>query len=140
WRPEGRQSSCKLQRAAADLGKKFDPPVSAFDKAYCFVQFVVTVGISLYTLIAAATLSYAVTVLTVAYLFYSFYVHGLCLEGRKQYPGQEILRLIILAAGAILAGPSLSLLMLALSYCLASGLAIVFLRHATLQVSPTTGS
>jgi alkylglycerol monooxygenase len=140
WRPEGKESHCKLQAEPADPSKKFDPPILAFDKGYCFIQFIVTVVISLYALIFSAALSYPVTLLVVSYLFYAFYVHGLCLEGRKQYLVREFIRLTALATVAVLLQPALLPLALLIAHCLLSGVAILLFRHETLQVSATIGS
>ena len=90
------QSSCKLRSNETDLSTRFDPPISNFSKGYCFVQFVVTLGLSLTVLINLNGWNYMTTTLAVFLLTYSYYVHGVWMESRPNALGYESVRLMLL--------------------------------------------
>lgn len=96
WLPDSMQSSCKLRNQKTDLSTRFDPPLSNFSKGYCFVQFAVTVGLSLTVLINLNGWNYTSTTIAVFLLTYSYYVHGLWLESRPNALGHESARLMLL--------------------------------------------
>ena len=96
WLPDSMPSSCKLRSHSQDLSTRFDPPLSNFGKVYCFVQFLLTVGLSLTVLINISGWNYAATTIAVLYLTYSYYVHGVWLESRSNAAGHESIRLILL--------------------------------------------
>jgi alkylglycerol monooxygenase len=95
WEAPGTRTSCKLRQIEPDLTQKFDPPTTRFVRYYAFSQFILTVVCSLMLLVNAPTLSYGGTALAVAYLTYSFYVHGLWLEAQASAVWQECLRLLV---------------------------------------------
>jgi len=109
WQPPGVESSCKLQQQKVDLSTRFDPEISVFSKAYVFIQFVLTVGVSLYVLLNASNLGYPKTALAVFFLSFTYYVHGVWLEARPAAMGLEITRLLVLMAGLFLIDPDFAL-------------------------------
>jgi len=96
WLPDSMQSSCKLRSQKTDLSTRFDPPLSNFSKGYCFVQFLVTVGLSLTILINLNGWNYVTTTIAVFLLTYSYYVHGVWMESRPNALGHESVRLMLL--------------------------------------------
>lgn len=100
WRSQGQPSHCKLGRIEADLSKKFNPGMSTFSRYYTLIQFSVTVGLSLYVLISAASWAYLDCLAAVCFLAFSFFVHGCWLEGRRYSLMLESFRLVL----AVVAG------------------------------------
>ena len=96
WLPDSMQSSCKLRSQKTDLSTRFDPPLSNFSKGYCFVQFLVTVGLSLTILINLNGWNYVTTTIAVLLLTYSYYVHGVWMESRPTALCHESVRLMLL--------------------------------------------
>ena len=96
WLPDSMQSSCKLRSQKTDLSTRFDPPLSNFSKGYCFVQFLVTVGLSLTILINLNGWNYVTTTIAVLLLTYSYYVHGVWMESRPPALRHESVRLMLL--------------------------------------------
>lgn len=128
WRAEAQQSHCKLVGEAVDLGARFDPDISTFSLRYTFIQFLLTVVLSLDVLLNAATLSYTLTSLAVSYLFFSFFVQGIWLEGRDTALVFEIVRLVfllpcllLLDVNPLIAGLLIGNVLLALPLLLAFG-------------------
>ena len=101
WRAEGHDTRCSQKRLHSDLSRKFDPAVSAFVRYYTLLQFFVTVGLSLYVLINAPSLSYLECLAAVCFLTFAFFVHGCWLEGRAYSAALEIFRLLLAAAGGV---------------------------------------
>lgn len=108
WQAAGTVSSCKLRQKEVDLSTRFNPAISGFNQAYTFVQFLLTVALSLTVLINASSIDYSITAVFVIFLTYSFYVHGVWLEARSYAPVLEIFRLVILIASLLLASLLLS--------------------------------
>ncbi|NQV68913.1 MAG: sterol desaturase family protein [Pseudohongiella sp.] len=102
WQPAGMKSSCQLGPAEVDLSRRFDPAISSFSRYYTFVQFILTIVLSLYILLNATSIGYSITALTVAYLTYSFYVQGVWLEAKSTALGLEIFRLTVLMISLVL--------------------------------------
>ena len=102
WLPEGIESSCKLRQQRVDLSTRFDPAISGFNRLYTFIQFLLSVALSLYLIINAGTIGYAVTSFYVFLLAFSFYVHGTWLEARSYAALLEVLRLAILIGSLLL--------------------------------------
>jgi alkylglycerol monooxygenase len=102
WQPAGMKSSCQLGPAEVDLSRRFDPAISNFSRYYTFVQFILTIVLSLYILLNATSIGYSITALTVAYLTYSFYVQGVWLEAKSTALGLEIFRLTVLMISLVL--------------------------------------
>jgi alkylglycerol monooxygenase len=96
WLPDSMQSSCKLRQQETDLSSRFDPALSNFEKAYCCVQFLITVGLSLTVIVNINGWSYVATSIAVIYLTYCYYVHGRWLESRSNAVSLEGIRLILL--------------------------------------------
>ena len=96
WLPDSMQSTCKLRSQETDLSTRFDPPLSNFSKAYGFVQFVVTVGLSLTVLINLNGWNYTTTTIAVFLLTYGYYVHGVWMESRPTALRHESVRLMLL--------------------------------------------
>ncbi|MBL4580959.1 MAG: sterol desaturase family protein [Gammaproteobacteria bacterium] len=96
WRAELQQSHCKLGIEAVERTARFDPAISTFSLVYAFAQFLFTVILSLAVLLGAASLSYSLVSLAVTYLFFSFFVTGLWLEGKEFALTLEIIRLVFL--------------------------------------------
>lgn len=97
WRPPEQLTRCQLKARTVDLESRFDPTVPLFVSYYTFVQFILTVALSLYLLISAGSLPYLAYVLGVGYLAFSFYVHGCWMENKSTALTLEILRLTMLA-------------------------------------------
>lgn len=98
WQPEGQHSQCKLKARKVDLHSRYNPDISPLALYYTFMQFLVSVALSLNVLIFATQRSYLENSLAVAYLGFAFYVHGVWLEGRNRALVLEILRLGVLVA------------------------------------------
>jgi sterol desaturase/sphingolipid hydroxylase (fatty acid hydroxylase superfamily) len=96
WRAENIASQCRLREEHVDLGKRFDPEISSFSRTYTFIQFLLTVVLSLGVLLGAGSLNYSLLFLAVSYLFYAFYVHGAWLEGKEVALSLEIVRLVFM--------------------------------------------
>jgi len=96
WLPDSMQSTCKLRSQETDLSTRFDPPLSNFSKAYGFVQFVVTVGLSLTVLINLNGWNYTTTTIAVFLLTYGYFVHGVWMESRPTALRHESVRLMLL--------------------------------------------
>ncbi|PCJ27803.1 MAG: hypothetical protein COA96_02835 [SAR86 cluster bacterium] len=102
WQPEEMESACTLQQPEVDLSSRFNPEISSFSKFYTFAQFIFTVALSLYVMVNVGSIDYSVTVASVAFLTYSFYVHGACMEGRSNALLLETCRLVMLTIGLLL--------------------------------------
>jgi alkylglycerol monooxygenase len=107
---------------------KFDPPTSAFIRAYVFVQYWLLTFASLWLLTVESKLPRAFVLLVFGWMCYSLFVQGAQLEGREYAKRLEWLRVALtagLAAGAYLVWPAeLSELAVVLAvYAAASGLA-----------------
>lgn len=102
WQPQGMKSACKLRQQSVDLTARFDPAISGFNRAYTFIQFLLTVALSLVILINAGTIGYSITTVFVILLTYSLYVHGAWLEAKSYAPALEIFRLLLLIASLLL--------------------------------------
>lgn len=108
---------------------KFDPPVTAFARAYSFAQLWLITGASLWLLKVQSKLPGAFVLVAFLWICFSLYVQGTWLEGRTYARRLEWLRI---AAGGALAIAMSSLWPDALSrvaivlggYCLASALTI----------------
>lgn len=96
WTAPGIKTSCKLQSEEIDLTVKYDPPLSAFARAYVLLQFLLTVGLSLYMLLNSTEYDYASNFIAVSFLTYCFFVHGLWLEGNVSAHWHEAIRLGLL--------------------------------------------
>ena len=96
WRADNQQSHCKLGKDSIDLTTRFDPKISRFSQGYTLVQFIFTMILSLTVLLGATSLGYSLLSLTVAYLFFSFFVLGSWLEDREFALALEIVRLVFL--------------------------------------------
>ena len=129
WQPAGMETSCKLKRQDIDLAGKFDPTLSNFDKIYTFVQFVITVMLSLYVLINTNSLGYTSTTVAVIFLSYSFYVHGIWLESRRSTVPQECIRLTIFIIMLQVSGASLVTSGVLSAYALLSLAIVVLIRN-----------
>lgn len=119
WQPAGQRTQCKLKaQAKVDLHSQYNPPIAAPALYYTFVQFLVSVGLSLNVLLFAAERSYLDNVLAVSYLGFAFYVHGVWLEGRNKALALEFMRLLLLLVLARLpmlaGGPGIAVQLLAL--------------------------
>ncbi len=122
WQPAGQVTHCKQKALEKDLSRKFDPRISGFARAYTFVQFLITVGMSQYLLINASAYSYPVVSAAVLFLVYSLFVLGRWMEGREDAFYLEVLRLLLLAAGLQLVTTALPAFIVAAIYivlCLA---------------------
>ena len=97
WLPEDQRTRCKLKKQSVDLSTRYDPAISVFSSYYTFLQFLLTVALSLYLLLQAGTLPYFASALGVVFLAYSFYVHGCWLENKPGALGMEMIRLAALA-------------------------------------------
>lgn len=124
WVPEGLNDGAS---AAAKPWQypKFDPPTTPFSRAYVFVQFWLLTAGSLWLISAQSELPRAFALLLVAWLAFSFFVHGAWLEGRRQAQTLEGLRLALaLALGVYALGRGLGSLqgpgMVLTGYALAS--------------------
>lgn len=109
WRADGHRSHCKLQGEGVDLSARYDPPLSRYDRISIFIQFVLTAVLSLAVLLGAASLPTGLLYLGVAFLFYSYFVHGAALEGRPQAQTLEAVRLVFLIPVALLLNLSLAI-------------------------------
>jgi sterol desaturase/sphingolipid hydroxylase (fatty acid hydroxylase superfamily) len=98
WQPPGQRSACQLKARKIDLSSRYDPQISRFARYYTLLQFIVTVLVSLWLLSNSPGLSYFANAVAVGYLAFSFYVHGVWLEGRSFAVALELLRLLALAA------------------------------------------
>lgn len=96
WTTEDQQTHCKLKQANIDLSTKFDPQISRFDLFYTFIQFVLTVVLSLAILLGASSMNQGLLTLAVVFLFYSFFVQGVLLEGKESALSLELVRLVFL--------------------------------------------
>lgn len=96
WIPPGVKTSCKLRATESDLSVKFDPLIASPVQIYTFVQFTVTVCLSLYLLLNAGNYSYLFKLGAVLILTYSFCAHGFWLEGRATARWHETARLCLL--------------------------------------------
>ena len=136
WRPEGSPTHCKQKRLQDDLSKKFDPGISSFAKVYTFIQFVITVGLSLAILINAQSFSYLVVSCAVVFLTYSLFVHGRWMEGRADAFYLEGVRLLLLLAGLQLITTNQLAYIIAIVYSLCSVALLLWSRHSrTLQLA-----
>lgn len=143
WLPEEQRSRCQLKaRSSADLNSRFDPAISIFSAYYTFLQFILTVGLSLYLLTNSSQYPYYGNVLGVLFLAYSFYVHGCWLENRSTALSLELIRLAILAIlvrmppfydAASHASIGLQL------YALLSALACLYFSYLQAQLQPRSG-
>ena len=104
WRAEGQQSHCKLGKETVDLTARFDPAISTFGLVYTAIQFLFTVVLSLAVLLGAASLDYPLLSLAVIYLFFSFFVAGVWLEGTELALTLEIVRLVFLVPCLLVLG------------------------------------
>lgn len=104
WRADNQPSHCKLGKDTVDLNARFDPKVTTFSLYYTFVQFLFTVVLSLAVLLDAAALNYTLLSMAVSYLFFSFFVQGVWLEGKAMALTLEIVRLVFLAPCLLLLG------------------------------------
>jgi len=98
WRPVEQQTHCQLKRREFDPGSRFDPALSRFTACYTFTQFVLTVAATLYLLVNSGDFSYGVTTIAVAFLAFSFFVHGYWLENKAYASTLEALRLLLFFA------------------------------------------
>lgn len=130
WRPAGTVTRCKQKALEQDLSLKFDPQVSSFARIYTFVQFLVTVGLSLYILLNAAALSYTVVSSVVLFLTFSLFVHGRWMEGREDAVYLEVLRLLLLPAGIQLLTTAPLALVIAAAYAFCSLALVLWNRQA----------
>ena len=96
WRPPEQLTRCQLKARNVDLESRFDPTVPLFVSYYTFVQFILTVALSLYLLSSAGSLPYLAYVLGVGYLAFAFYVHGCWMENKPTALTLEIFRLTML--------------------------------------------
>lgn len=102
WQPEGARSHCKLRAREPDLESRFDPPLSPFMAGWVSVQFLLSIGLSLALLLEGGTLPLSLRALAVAFLAFSFYCHGACLEGRVWARALEGIRLAALLLTIVL--------------------------------------
>lgn len=109
WRADGHKTRCKLREEGVDLSARYDPPLPRFDRISIFIQFVLTAVLSLAVLLGAASLPTGLLYLGVAFLFYSYFVHGAALEGRQQSHTLEAVRLVFLIPVALLLNLSLAI-------------------------------
>ena len=128
WQPEGQVSSCQQRAQAADLSSRFDPPYNAFDHYYCFVQFVVIVGLSLYIMLSAAGIDYTMRLLAVIYMAYSLYVIGMRLEGRHHAFQLELMRLLLMPGSIMVLGGDGRAVIIAVIFAALSLLSLLGLR------------
>lgn len=133
WRPEDKPTHCKQSALGKDLSRKFNPEVSGFVQAYTFVQFLITVGISLYFLIMASNYSYQIIVIAVVYLSMSYFIHGRWMEGRSDAPPMECARLVLLLVGFQLVTTTFEAYAAMASYVLISLLLLGWYRQFSLQ-------
>lgn len=129
WMPEDMKSQCQGRRLE-DLGSKFDPEVAITDSWYTLIQFVVTVGLSLFVLIDSQTLGYPLTALAVVYLAFSLYVHGLWLENRSTALFGELMRLALCAGVLLLLDVPSQINLTALVYAMMSAAIAVWLKKS----------
>jgi cation transport ATPase len=87
-----------LKARKVDLSSRYDPQISRFARYYTLLQFILSVVISLWLLQQSQTMSYAANAVAVGFLAFSFFVHGVWLEGRRTAVALEVLRLLALAA------------------------------------------
>ena len=120
WQPQGQDSSCKLKHQEIDLTSQFDPKISAFTKYYTFIQFVITIILSLYLLLNANAIIFAIKLGLVLFLAYSLCVHGFCMEARTTAIQYERIRLILLIVLIQLIGLSLPIISALVLVALAS--------------------
>jgi len=109
WSVPGVKTSCKLRAGANAPAEKFDPPLSCLTRVYTFAQFLLTVSLSLFLLLNTTSYSYAFNAGAVSILTYSFYVHGLWLEGRPHARWHETARLGMIIGGVQLAEPAFAM-------------------------------
>ncbi len=120
WQPQGQDSSCKLKHQEIDLTSQFDPEISAFTKYYTFIQFVISIILSLYLLLNANAIIFAIKLGVVLFLAYSLCVHGFCMEARTTAIQHERIRLILLIVLIQLIGLSLPIISALVLVALAS--------------------
>ena len=138
WLPPAMQSSCKLRRREVDLSSRFDPSISINGKIYTFVQFVMSVILSLYLLINSTSIPYSTTAVAVLFLTYCFYVHGAWLESRANVLQLELIRLTLLVIVAQLLEPNLVINGALIIYALISMVIVVVFGDKKLVASPST--
>ncbi len=98
WQAPGQRSACQLKARKVDLSSRYDPRISGFARYYTLLQFILSVAISLWLLQQSPTMSYGANAVAVGFLAFSFYVHGVWLEGRHYAVALEVPRLLVLAA------------------------------------------
>ncbi len=128
WRPAGKPTHCKQSALGNDLSRKFDPEVSGFVQTYTFVQFIFTVGFSLYILTMSSGYSYQVTVAAVVYLSISLFIHGRWMEGRSDALAMECARLVVLLVGFQLVTTAFAAYLAIASYVLISLVLLAWYR------------
>ncbi|MDA1369418.1 MAG: sterol desaturase family protein [Proteobacteria bacterium] len=136
WQLTGIESSCKLKGKSVDLSARFDPKITTFSKYYTLVQFIVSVILSLTVILNAAFLDYASTTGAVLYLTYSFFVHGMWLEGRPTIYWHELFRLALLIIGVQFAAWEALLVNEISTYAVISMIALFISRNSGLLADP----
>ncbi len=135
WLPPSMKSSCKLRRQEVDLSSRFNPSISTNCKIYTFVQFVMSVILSLYLLINSASISYSTSAVAVLFLTYCFYVHGAWLESRTSALQLELIRLTLLVIVAQLLEPNLITNSSLIIYALLSMIIVIIFGNKNLSAS-----
>ena len=133
WMPPGSNPSCKLRKAEIDMTSKYNPQISRFASSYTFLQFVLTVGLSLLLLLNTTNYTYPVNVLAVLFLAYSFMVHGFWLEARPTAHWHELTRLALLLVLVLLAQLALIIELIVISAILVAAISV---WHNTLYRTP----
>jgi len=138
WQPQGMESSCKLRHQPLDLSTRFDPVISSFNQGYTFVQFILTVALSLYILINANSIGYFITTAFVVLLTFSFYVHGTALEAKSYAPALEMFRLTLLIGALLLTDINVLISGILLLSAGISLIAVLTLGRNQLAILPST--
>lgn len=119
WQPNGLKTQCKNAQRAADVTTKYNPEISAFSQYYVFVQFVMATTVGLFVIINAENLSYAILLITVSTIAFSFFVFGAWMDLKSYRYSLEFVRLALLMA-------SCQLLFSGTPWLLISGLWLAF--------------
>lgn len=82
WRPVDVSQQYPIERVNLDEFKKFDIPLSAQCKLYCLIQLSITIGVTLFLLLNAATLPLTIKFILCSYIVFSLLSNGFVLEAR----------------------------------------------------------
>jgi sterol desaturase/sphingolipid hydroxylase (fatty acid hydroxylase superfamily) len=135
WQPAGLKTACQ-NKAAVNLAQIYNPPISTFISGYVLCQFIFATGLSLYTIIFAATLDPAQLWLGVGAQAFSLYVFGCWMESNKSIVMLEAMRVAALGACCVVLLGLSGVAITCLSFLAASFITITLHKTTRQQTSP----